>query len=110
VIGCWPDDRKTGPNTPALVVREPASAGKGCEAWPMLGTALAFTSIPVLAAAGSGVVASLRRPGLRLTSGLQHFAAGVVFAAAAVELLPPILEQSPMVAIVGFGAGIVLDL
>ena len=74
----------------------------------MLGTALAFTLIPVLAAAGSGVVASLRRPGTRLTSGLQHFAAGVVFAAAAVELLPRVLEQSPMVAIVGFGAGIVV--
>jgi ZIP family zinc transporter len=74
----------------------------------MLGTALAFTSIPVLAAAGSGVVAALRRPGMRLTSGLQHFAAGVVFAAAAVELLPRVLEQSPMVAIVGFGAGIVV--
>jgi ZIP family zinc transporter len=74
----------------------------------MLGTALAYTLIPVLAAACSGVVAALRRPGMRLTSGLQHFAAGVVFAAAAVELSPRVLEQSPMVAIVGFGAGIVV--
>jgi ZIP family zinc transporter len=41
-----------------------------------------------------------------VTSGLQHFAAGVVFAAAAIELLPGVLEQSPAVAVIGFAAGI----
>ena len=50
-------------------------------------------------------MAALRPPGC-LTSGLQHFAAGVVFAAAAIELLPGVLERSPLVAVAGFAAGI----
>ena len=37
---------------------------------------------------------------------MQHFAAGVVFAAAAIELLPGVLQRSPLVAVVGFAAGI----
>lgn len=69
-------------------------------------TALLFSLVPVLAAALSGAVAALRAPGPRLTSGLQHFAAGVVFAAAAIELLPDVLHRSPQVAITGFAAGI----
>src|SRR5689334_9825123 len=65
------------------------------------GTALALTLVPVAAAALSGVAAAVRRPGERVTSGLQHFAAGVVFAAAAIELLPPVLQQAPTVAVIG---------
>jgi ZIP family zinc transporter len=75
---------------------------------PMLLAALALTAVPVAAALLSGVVAALRRPGPRTTSALQHFAAGVVFAATAIELLPAVLERSPVVAIVGFAAGIVV--
>lgn len=74
----------------------------------MLTAALALTTIPVLAALVSGVVAVIRRPGVRLTSALQHFAAGVVFSAAAIELLPPVLERSPLVAVSGFAAGVVV--
>jgi len=74
----------------------------------MLGTALAFTAVPVAAAAVSGGVAPLRAPGPRFTSALQHFAAGVVFAAAAIELLPGVLDRSPWVAIIGFAAGIAM--
>lgn len=73
---------------------------------PVLGTATLFTLIPVLAAALSGLVAVVRRPGRRVTSGVQHFAAGVVFAAAAIELLPRVLRQAPVVAILGFAVGI----
>ena len=69
-------------------------------------TALLFSLVPVLAAAVSGGGAAVRSPGPRLTSGLQHFAAGVVFAAAAIELLPGVLKRSPMVAVVGFAAGV----
>ena len=69
-------------------------------------TALLFSLVPVLAAAVSGGVAAVRPPGPRLTSGLQHFAAGVVFAAASIELLPGVLERSPLVAVVGFAAGV----
>ena len=70
--------------------------------------ALVYTVIPVAAAGVAGVGATLRPPGERLTSGLQHFAAGVVFAAAAIELLPQVLEHSPPVAIVGFAVGLVV--
>lgn len=34
------------------------------------------------------VTAAIRRPGPKLTSGLQHLAAGAVFAAVAGEVLP----------------------
>lgn len=68
--------------------------------------ALLFSLVPVLAAAVSGGVAVMRPPGERTTSALQHFAAGVVFAAASIELLPDVLRQSPVVAIVGFAVGI----
>jgi ZIP family zinc transporter len=74
----------------------------------VLGLALAVTAVPVAAAALSGGVAAVRSPGPRLTSALQHFAAGVVFAAAAIELLPGVLVQSPRVAIIGFAAGVVV--
>ena len=72
----------------------------------MLLTAVLFTLVPVAAAGVSGAVAVLRPPGRRVTSGIQHFAAGVVFAAAAIELLPGVVDQSPWVAVVGFGVGI----
>jgi ZIP family zinc transporter len=65
-----------------------------------------LTLIPVGAAGVAGVGATLRPPGERLTSGLQHFAAGVVFAAAAIELLPEVLAHNPQVAIVGFAVGL----
>lgn len=72
----------------------------------MLGRAVLFTLVPVAAAAVPGCVAAFRPPGERLTSALQHFAAGVVFAAATIELLPDVLQQSPVVAISGFAVGI----
>ncbi|MFC6666990.1 hypothetical protein ACFP9V_17785 [Deinococcus radiopugnans] len=51
---------------------------------------LLLTLIPVAATVLGGVVASFRPPGPRLRSFVQHFAAGVVFAAVAGELLPEI--------------------
>jgi zinc transporter, ZIP family len=71
-----------------------------------MGHALLFTLIPVAAAVVAGVFAATRRPGEKATSAVQHFAAGVVFSAAAIELLPKVLERSPWVAIGGFAAGI----
>ncbi len=68
--------------------------------------ALLYTLIPVAAAAVAGVIAAVSRPSERITSGVQHFAAGVVFAAVAIELLPRVLRQAPSVAIGGFAAGI----
>ena len=71
-----------------------------------MGAALLFALVPVAAAALSGAVAAVRAPGEKVTSGLQHFAAGVVFAAAAIELLPSVLGRSPLVAVGGFAVGI----
>jgi zinc transporter, ZIP family len=68
--------------------------------------ALLFTLIPVAAALVAGLIAAAYRPGAKITSAVQHFAAGVVFAAAAIELLPSVLKKAPIVAIIGFGAGI----
>lgn len=69
---------------------------------------IGYVAIPVVAAAVAGVIAAVRRPGERLTSALQHFAAGVVFAAAAIELVPKVLRQDPWVGIAGFAAGIIV--
>jgi ZIP family zinc transporter len=68
--------------------------------------ALLYTLIPVAAAAVAGIIAAITRPTERITSAVQHFAAGVVFAAAAIELLPKVLHEAPSVAIGGFAAGI----
>lgn len=69
---------------------------------------LLYTLIPVAAAALSGVVATIRIPGEQTTSAVQHLAAGVVFAAAAIELVPGVVHSAPIPAIVGFAAGIVI--
>jgi ZIP family zinc transporter len=70
--------------------------------------ALLYSLIPVVAAGAAGLLAATRPPGEKVTSAIQHFAAGVVFAAAAIELLPRVLEESSTVAIGGFAAGIVV--
>lgn len=72
----------------------------------ILETVLLYTLIPVIATIVGGVVAAVRPPGPPVRSGIQHFAAGVVFAAVAVELLPDMHEQAPFVVIVGFALGV----
>lgn len=47
-----------------------------------------YTLIPAAAAIAGAAVAVLSRPGPTLVSAIQHFAAGVVFSAAAGEILP----------------------
>ncbi len=72
---------------------------------------LAYTLIPCLAIVLGGVVALAHAPGERLVSAFQHFAAGVVFAAVAVELLPELNAlDSPIAMIVGFVLGIAVML
>lgn len=58
-----------------------------------MNTAL-YTLIPVGAVLIGAVFAVLRKPGPSLVSGIQHLAAGVVFAAAAVEILPQIMHTA----------------
>jgi ZIP family zinc transporter len=71
-----------------------------------IGTAPLYTLIPVAAALVAGVVAAYWPPRPRTTSAVQHFAAGVVFAAVAIEPLPELLKHSPAPPLLGFGLGI----
>ena len=69
--------------------------------------ALGFTLAPVAAATLGAVFAAFRRPGPQTVSAIQHFAAGVVFAAAASELLPDLLhERSAVGTLIGGACGV----
>lgn len=72
---------------------------------------LLFALGPAVAMALGGIVAAFRAPGRRLSSYFQHFAAGVVFAALATEVLPDVMhEKAPVAAIIGFACGTALML
>lgn len=74
-------------------------------------TALGYLLIPVAAVIVGGVAATLREFGDRFRSSVQHFAAGVVFAAIAAELIPEMIkEHSPVAIILGFVVGVGLML
>lgn len=64
-----------------------------------------YTIIPAGAAVGSALLAARRKPSDQFQSCVQHIAAGIIFAAVATQLLPPVQRQPPLVAIVGFLAG-----
>lgn len=70
-------------------------------------TVLAYAAIPVSAAIAGSVLAAVRTPSATLRSGVQHVAAGVVFAAVAGELLPEVLRiHRPVQVIVGLAVGV----
>lgn len=70
-----------------------------------------YTLIPVAAMVLGAGIATWRRPGVAVTSGIQHLAAGVVFAAAAGELLPDLKDaHSPGVVLIGGLAGVAVML
>lgn len=54
---------------------------------------LIFALIPAATIIGGGAIAMIHTPGPKLRSGIQHFAAGLVFAAVAVEILPDVLHK-----------------
>lgn len=69
--------------------------------------AIAYTLIPLAALALGAIATTIGKPGPRLRSGIQHIAAGVVFAAAASEILPDVKHGGPLLAvIIGALAGI----
>ena len=73
--------------------------------------AVAFTLIPVAAVLIGSLVAVTRRPSEAIVSAMQHLAAGVVFAAAAVEILPQVMhEGSPIATFIGGAIGIIVML
>jgi hypothetical protein len=49
-----------------------------------------------------GIIAVLCPPGARFCSFIQHFAARLLFAAVAGELLPDLLKQAPLWMVIGF--------
>lgn len=68
---------------------------------------LVFTFAPVLAAVVGAELTAWRRPAPQLVSAIQHFAAGVVFAAAAGEILPDLKHTGAVWPVmIGGGAGI----
>jgi len=72
----------------------------------LLGHVIPFALVPAGVALAGGIVAAVRSPSARLRTIIQHFAAGIVAAAAAVELLPDaISKHSPIALAVGFAAG-----
>lgn len=60
---------------------------------PVLPSMWLFAFVPMIVSAIGGTYAVLRPPGPKLTSAVQHLAAGVVFAAAAAELLPDAIQR-----------------
>lgn len=73
-------------------------------------TVAIFTLPAVLVAAAGGALAAWRPPGERMSAAIQHFAAGIVFAAAALELLPKERTEAAIPVIIGFALGIALML
>jgi len=73
--------------------------------------AVAFTLIPVVAVLIGSLFAVSRRPSDAFVSAMQHLAAGVVFAAAAAEILPQVMhEGSPIATFIGGALGILVML
>ncbi|HEY3449650.1 MAG TPA: hypothetical protein VGK67_25070 [Myxococcales bacterium] len=68
---------------------------------------LLLMAIPAVVSAAGGVLAALWRPSHKARSLIQHFAAGVVLAALAVELLPEIEKEHarPWLLILAFAVG-----
>lgn len=72
-----------------------------------LASVLAFASIPAAAVVVGGVAAALRTPSPEVRSGVQHIAAGVLFAALATELLPDVVHRRmPLVTLIGFALSV----
>ena len=68
---------------------------------------LVFALYPAIAVMAGGVVALWRPMKPALISGIQHFAAGVLFCALATELLPDLMHRKmPWVTLLGFSLGV----
>lgn len=64
-----------------------------------------YVFVPALASLGGGSLAAFRPLGRRSRAAVQLFTGGVIFAAVAVELLPQLSDQRPLVVAAGFAAG-----
>ncbi|MBK4734676.1 ZIP family metal transporter [Noviherbaspirillum pedocola] len=71
--------------------------------------ALGYGFLCTASLAIGGAVAAFRSPSDTLRGYIQHVAAGLVFAAAGVEVLPDVMHrEKPLAAAIGFALGIVL--
>lgn len=69
---------------------------------------LLYALFPATAVIVGSLVAAYRMPGPGIRSAIQHFAAGVVFAAVSVELLPDVKhEKAALPVIIGFSLGVI---
>ena len=76
-----------------------------------LQTVLTYVLIPVVVTIIGGTIAAYRAPGEKTRITVQHFAAGVVFAAVALELLPELVTNLQILPlIIGFSSGVALML
>lgn len=65
--------------------------------------------VPVLGFLFGAASGALRAPGATVTSGIQHFAAGLVFAAAATEILPDLKHEGAALPVfIGGGLGVLV--
>lgn len=70
-----------------------------------------YGALATIAMNAGGVAAAYRPPSAKARSYMQHVAAGFVFAAAAVEVLPDVMHRDqPVAAALGFAAGLALTL
>lgn len=66
-----------------------------------------YAAVPVATMIAGGTVAAFWPPGKKLKSGIQHFAAGVVVAVVAAEMLPDVKQQhSPVEMALSFALGV----
>ena len=77
---------------------------------PFLGSLSFYFLVPAVAFALGGSIAIFRPPETKVNSAVQHLAAGLIFAAVAVELLPEEKGRRPLAVIIGFGLGTVVML
>jgi ZIP family zinc transporter len=69
-------------------------------------TVLLFTTPAIGLALVGAALAAFKPPGPRTTSAVQHFAAGLAFAATSLELLPKERSQAALPVILGFALGL----
>ena len=72
---------------------------------------LLYVLFPVCTMIVGAGIATFRSPGPRTSSAIQHFAAGTVFAAVALELLPDVVRMHALLStVIGFACGVVFML
>lgn len=68
---------------------------------------LKYAALPAIAVLLGAAAASVRTPGERLRSVVQHFTSGLLFAVVGTELLPDVIHRRlPLATVIGFALGV----